>query len=86
MTHSLNLELLRAEGALVRVLGLTERRGFQPLSLSAGPGERTDTWSLALTVHADRPVELLCRQLERLFDVLEVRLCEEAAPRLEVAR
>jgi hypothetical protein len=31
MRYQLDLTLRRAEGALVRVLGTTERRGFQPV-------------------------------------------------------
>ena len=33
MRYQLDLILRRAEGALVRVLGTAERRGFQPLSV-----------------------------------------------------
>ena len=33
MRYRLDLTLRRAEGALARVLGTAERRGFQPLSV-----------------------------------------------------
>ena len=81
-THDLTITLDRVEGALVRVLGLAERRGYPPLAISAQPdGEHT---RLSLTVQSARPIHLLLRRLEALFDVHHVAL---AAPALrEVAR
>lgn len=81
MTHHLTLELSRQEGALVRVLGLTERRGYEPVALSALP--RGTTLSLSLSVFSNRPISQLIRQLEKLFDVQSVAL--EASRQLEVA-
>ncbi|GAB4194492.1 MAG: hypothetical protein Tsb002_26090 [Wenzhouxiangellaceae bacterium] len=72
MNHMIRLYLRTSEGALVRTLGLTERRGFQLLSChlldSHDQRQRLD-----LTVSAEqRSVAVLRRQLERLHDVLEV--------------
>lgn len=83
MTHSLNLEVSAVEGALVRVLGMTERRGFRPVAFSASSSD--DALLLSLTVFSERPIELLIRQLEKLFDVRRVDLASEGL-RLEVAR
>jgi acetolactate synthase II small subunit len=78
---SLDLTLDAAEGALIRVLGLAERRGYPPVGVDATT--LGDTLRLTLTVRANRPIDLLIRQLERLFDVRDVSL---AAPALrEVA-
>jgi acetolactate synthase II small subunit len=71
--HELNLLIAAGEGALVRVLGTIERRGFAfaALSTTATPqGLR-----LAMTLHSDaRAAEVLLRQLRRLVDVREVAL------------
>ena len=84
MIHSLDLDVRKTEGILVRVLGLVERRGFSPVTFSADTqGERM---SLSLTVRSHRPVELLIRQLEKLFDVDRVALASERALALEAAR
>ncbi len=73
MTHHLNLEVSRTDGVLNRVLGMAERRGWTPESFNAEPtGE--GTFNLALTVRGERPIELLIRQLDKLFDVLFIEL------------
>ena len=84
MTHSLDLQVRNAEGILVRVLGLVERRGFSPVTFSADTVG--DTMLLSLTVRSQRPVELLVRQLEKLFDVTLVALAVERVMVLEGAR
>lgn len=72
MMHALMIELRRAEGAALRALGLAERRGFRVLSMSLSPQD-ADTQRLDLLVTSpERSVEVLGRQLERLYDVLEV--------------
>ncbi len=72
MTQSLDLELGRASGALVRVLGLAERRGYPPVSVSANTtGPRA--MRVRLTVESHRPVEQLIRQLDKLSDVMRVQ-------------
>jgi len=82
MTTTLNLKVTAVEGALVRVLGMTERRGFRPVAFSAASHD--DALLLSLTVFSERPIELLIRQLEKLFDVRRVDLAPGL--RLEVAR
>jgi acetolactate synthase regulatory subunit len=72
MSQRLSLRLRPAEGAVLRVLGCIERRGFaieQIESRHAG-----GAIALAVAVHGERPVEVLVRQLERLYDVLAVEL------------
>jgi len=45
MRYRLELTLRRAEGALARVLGTTERRGFQPVSVDGETQDDGDvTW------------------------------------------
>lgn len=73
MNHQLRIELNTAEGAVLRALGLIERRGFllQTCNLHAElDGKRV----LEILVESARPPELLKRQLERLHDVQSVTI------------
>ena len=77
MKHSLQIQLKSNEGALLRTLGMIERRGFRIDSMSLSePGG--DGRALAVNVTSDRAVELLQRQLDRLHDVLWVELKQPA--------
>lgn len=71
--HALNIQLRAAEGAVLRALGLIERRGFRLETVHAAEPQG-DGQSLAVTVIGERPADLLRRQLERLHDVLWVEL------------
>jgi len=73
MNHTLNIRLSGREGAVVRALGLIERRGY---SLHTCSVSSTDVSGQAMqvTVRSTRPGDLLKRQLERLHDVLSVEL------------
>jgi acetolactate synthase II small subunit len=69
----LSVLLANAEGALVRVLGLIERRGFR---LGAMQTRSTPHGlQLQLSIAADaRPADVLLRQIRRLHDVLDAAL------------
>ena len=69
----LSLLLSNAEGALVRTLGLIERRGFRLGAMSTRPTPHG--LSLTVSLAADgRPADILLRQIRRLSDVLEAAL------------
>ena len=71
---ALHLTLSPRKGALVRVLGLAERRGFDPVHV--GLEARADgDFDLSLGVVSTRPVELLVRQLNRLLEVKRAEVC-----------
>ena len=73
MEHSLNIQLSASEGAVLRALGLIERRGFSLGKCSIS--EVTESGrSMEVTVSSTRPGDLLKRQLERLHDVRSVEL------------
>lgn len=72
MRYQLELTLRRAEGALVRVLGTTERRGFQPVSVDGDTQDDGDRWQLRMTVEGSREPERLQQQLAKLYDCLAV--------------
>jgi acetolactate synthase II small subunit len=77
VTHALDLELQHTEGILIRVLGLTERRGFLPVTVSIWPSGN-GTVALSMTVYSERPVELLLRQLAKLLDVNNITLVSQS--------
>ncbi|HEL3863766.1 TPA: acetolactate synthase [Stenotrophomonas maltophilia] len=75
MQYRLDLVLQPAEGALLRVIGMAERRGFAPRSISGAPDAADDgRWHLQLVVDGQRPAETLCRQIEKIYDCVLVEL------------
>lgn len=74
MRYQLDFTLRRAEGALSRVLGATERRGFRPLSLDGEAQPDGDQWRLRMTVEGERSDESLQQQLAKLYDCLSVQV------------
>jgi len=73
MNHTLNITLSGSEGAVIRTLGLIERRGFSLDRCSVGEIENNRR-TMEVSVSSTRPGELLKRQLERLHDVYNVEL------------
>jgi len=71
--HAIRLTLRNIEGALVRALGLTERRGFKVLGVSFSDLTASRK-ALELMVESERDVGVLKRQLEKLHDVFDVRI------------
>lgn len=73
MTERLDVTFTPGEGAVLRILGLVERRGFQVRGIAmreALPGA-----ALAIDIDprdASRNVQVVARQLERLIDVRSV--------------
>ena len=74
MNHALNVELDLIDGALVRVLGVTERRGWSATGVLAEPCLDSQSMNLRLNVLGDRSVERLVRQLDKLHVVRKVEL------------
>lgn len=74
MRYRLDLVLHPAEGALLRVIGMAERRGYAPRGISgaADPGDQ-GRWHLQLVVEGQRPPETLCRQIETIYDCISVQ-------------
>lgn len=71
MNHTLRMNLHKVEGALIRLLGLIERRGFAVTSMNAC----TDEHQVEVTVDifsTGRSVETLTRQIQKLYDVRSV--------------
>ena len=73
MKHTLIIQLSGVEGAVIRTLGLIERRGFSLEKCSVGEIENGRR-AMEVSVSSTRPGDLLKRQLERLHDVFKVEL------------
>jgi acetolactate synthase II small subunit len=73
MKHTLQIQLRATEGAIIRALGTVERRGFRLEKVTVGEAQG-DGHNMQLTVSGDRPVALLKRQLERLYDIIWVEI------------
>jgi acetolactate synthase regulatory subunit len=73
-TFTLQLRVKQSEGALVRVLGVTRRRRFDLLQLTANATEDGNFLDVRMTVKADRAEHTLVRQIEKLEDVSQVEI------------
>jgi acetolactate synthase regulatory subunit len=73
---TLQLRVKQSEGALVRILGVTRRRRFDLLHLTADATEDGHFLDVQMTVQADRAENTLVRQIEKLEDVSQVEVVE----------
>lgn len=73
MNYTLRIQLSSVEGAVIRALGLIERRGFSLIKCSVSESDGTGR-DMEVSVTSSRPGDLLKRQLERLHDVYKVEL------------
>ena len=78
-TFTLQLRVKQSEGALVRVLGVTRRRRFDLLQLTAHATEDGDFFDVQMTVKAERAERTLVRQIEKLEDVSRVEILNPAS-------
>ena len=75
MQYRLDLVLKPVEGAVLRVIGMVERRGFAPCGISGAPDAADGgRWHLQLLVNGARPPETLRLQLEKVYDCESVRI------------
>jgi len=72
MRYQLDLTLRHAEGALIRVFGLIERRGFHAVALTGAADTGAGVWTMQLTVESERSDHTLLQQLGKLHDCLSV--------------
>jgi acetolactate synthase regulatory subunit len=77
--QSMRVLLRRSEGALLRLIGTVQRRGFEVVDIATF-AQDTDSWLVMLKVESARELRLLERQVEKLYDVIEL---VEEAPRFE---
>lgn len=74
MSTILRIELTETEGALTRLVGLVERRGFTISTLSKdAPADGGASITLEVAAREGvRQIDVLMRQIARLFDVRDV--------------
>ncbi len=74
MHYQLDVTLRQSEGALARVLGTAQRRGYAPLSMQAETDPRAEAWTLSMKVASERSAHSLKSQLDKLHDCLAVEV------------
>lgn len=73
MRHIISVLLQNEAGALARVSGLFSARGYNIESVSVAPTEDPERSRLTLvTLGTDAVIDQICRQLEKLIDVVAV--------------
>ncbi len=73
MNHTLRMNIHKVEGALIRLLGLIERRGFAVTAMNAHSDDASQQVEITVHLHsAGRSVDILARQIEKLYDVRSV--------------
>ena len=77
-TLTLQLRVRNEEGALVRVLGVTRRRRFDLLKLTADSSADGAFLDVRMTVQAERSAPAFVRQIEKLVDVAHVEVIKPA--------
>jgi acetolactate synthase-1/3 small subunit len=73
MKHTLEALMQDQPGALNRAVSLFRRRGFNIDSLAVGPSDVAGVSRMTLVVDVDN-VEQIVKQLDRLIDVLQVKI------------
>lgn len=81
--HILKIEFEADEGALVRLLGLIQRRGFvvQSIAMPESEGSRKVMHLTVSPLQVAYRIDVLQRQITRLYEVRAVTLVEPKPPR-----
>jgi acetolactate synthase regulatory subunit len=69
MIFSLRLRLRRDEGALLRLIGVVRRRGYEVLDLEAHTTQGGASMEVLLTLESERSAEVLERHVAKLVEV-----------------
>ena len=85
MNYQLNIRMRKAEGSLVRLLGVVQRRCYDVLSLTAQLDAEERVFDIRLVFRpiattaspTGRPADILERMVARLYDVESVELVED---------
>lgn len=80
MSEQFNINFTPAEGSVVRILGLVERRGYMVRGISMS--EHADCASLLINVEprdASRRIQVVIQQLGKLIEVNSVSLATRDA-------
>ena len=80
MKTSLKITLAASPGAIIRVVGLAERRGYEPVHINAEVNDEIIT--LMMTIKSDRPVAILVAQFTKLFGIQTVEVYHDSKIRV----
>jgi acetolactate synthase regulatory subunit len=83
MTGRIHVDFDAAEGALLRMVGLVERRGFVVSGVSMAAADGRGSLSLDIAARdPSRRLEVVAAQLQRLIEVRDVSILppEQSAP------
>lgn len=81
MNHTLRMTIQKVEGAIIRLLGLIERRGFSVTAMNAHSDDAAQQVEITLQLRSTgRSVDTLTRQIEKLYDVRSVACLSAAEP------
>lgn len=74
MRHTISVLVENKFGVLTRVAGLFSGRGYNIDTLNVGPTQAPKTSRMTIVTHGDdATVEQICKQLNKLVDVIEVQ-------------
>ena len=73
MHHHLTITANNRADVAERVLQVTRYRGYQLSAMTLNPTNDAQTLLIQLSVSSDKPIDLLTRQLQKLYDVRELR-------------
>lgn len=79
MRFTIEIRMRNTEGALERVLGRLRQRGFALCALAANISNDESAIDARITLAGNRATEPLIRQLDKLYDVMMVKLNGEAS-------
>jgi acetolactate synthase II small subunit len=85
MNHTLRMTIQKVEGAIIRLLGLIERRGFSVTAMNAHSDDATQ--QVEITIHlrsTGRSVDTLTKQIGKLYDVRSVVCLTASEPAVVV--
>jgi acetolactate synthase II small subunit len=81
MNHTLRMNVQKVEGALIRLLGLIERRGFSVTAMHAHSDDATQQVEITIHLHSTgRSVDTLAKQIGKLYDVRSVACLPVSEP------
>ena len=80
MKTTLKIQVHHSPGALVRIIGLAERRGYIPIQLSVETHHAVI--EVLMTVQSQRPVEILVAHVTKIFGVITVEVHHESKIRV----
>ena len=80
MNISLKITLLTSPGAILRVIGLAERRGYDPIRINTELNNGIIT--ILMTIKAERPIEILVAQYTKLFGIQTVEVYNDSKIRV----